>query len=161
MNHANRLTRDNPRYQRYLDTKGCFQLSKECPSVYGGYEVVEGFEYNRIGMDGVSYYGILPMTRCVLGTNFVGKTGMMHQSFYDAESDQPEYDSMYHRTIHSFYEDDFRRIHPYVSEARTIALDCGHYASYRKIGLDSTQKNYVDNPTTYYYTPTYDVVGED
>lgn len=161
MNHANRLTRDNPRYQRYLDTKGCFQLSKECPSVYGGYEVVEGFEYNRIGMDGVSYYGILPMTRCVLGTNFVGKTGMMHQSFYDAESDQPEYDSMYHRTIHSFYEDDFRRIRPYVNEARTIALDCSHYASYRAIGLDSTQKEYVNNPITYYYTPTYDVTGED
>lgn len=158
MNCINRLTRDNPRYQSYLDTAECYQVSKTCPSVYGGFEEVEGFGFSKVGIDGILYGSVLPMTRCVLGTNFIGETEMMYQSFYDGDSDQPEYGNMCHRTIHQFHDNEFRRIRPFVGTTRTIGAKCCQYAWYRSVGLDSRARNYVCNP---YYTPNYDVTGED
>lgn len=154
------LTRNNPRYRGYLDTEDCFQLTKECPSVYGGYDVVEGFEYTKIGIDGILYYGVSPMTRCTLATTFIGKSGMTQHCFYDAATDQPEYEDMCHRTVKPFYDMGIDRIRPLFDATRTVARDCDHYTSFRSIGIESVPKDRVCDCNTYYHESEY-IVDED
>lgn len=143
------LTRTNPRYREYLDTAYCYQVFKECPSVYGGYENVEGFEYTRLGLDGVTYYGIIPMTRSTLGTNFIGRTSIHQDCIYDFATDVPSNEVMYHRTIFPMHGMGVERLFPESNTERTIGRDYDFYASHRSISIDCLPPDIVCDPDTY------------
>ena len=136
------LMRDNPRYRNYSDTVDYFRMTKDCPSIYGGYIQVEGFSYSRIGINGIRYYGVIPMTRCVMAT-VQDMNGIMYDSQYDPNTTEPDYHELCHRTIHNFYDVIVNRaINPTFDNIRTVARDCENNAFYRSIGKESLSLNY-------------------
>lgn len=145
----NSLTRSNPRYRDYVDTPNCYQVTKECPSLYGGYEDVEGFEYTRLGLDGITYYSTLPMTRCTLSATFFGRTNA-RIPMYENASDKPNNEEvMYHRTIFPIHSMGIERLLPESNTERTIGRDYDYYASHRSISYDCIAPYTIPDPDTY------------
>ena len=144
------LMRDNPRYRSYSDTVNYFRMTKDCPSMYGEYIRVEGFSYSRIGIDGIRYYAVIPMTRSVMAT-IEDMHGKMYESIYDPDTIEPEYESMCHRTVHSFYDVMVNRsIEPIFDNTRTIARDCAANAYCRSIGKRSFIRDDIKYNDVYY-----------